>query len=235
MQAMVAAIVTADVSTMPLVKRSGESLTAMVDNKDGKYSLEQQRDATEKLNAREYAAFGHLAGSGSSWGMRDFLKAYVKYVENLSPEDQQSDRYRGSLGPVKAQISEFDSYIRNNNIPDTRKGGGSKEKIPDSPIVEMLKSAEESLAKHAAKRTKELNEEKTSEATPVNVTLSTAALEILKASAPNHQASNADTQAKQTLADITTSGTGKVGEKDRNASGLSKLLKGFENLRKFAN
>ena len=53
------------------------------------------------------------------------------------------------MGPVKAQIQEFDAYIRNNNIPDTRKGGG-KEKIPDSPFVAMLKKAEEALAKHAA-------------------------------------------------------------------------------------
>jgi hypothetical protein len=178
---MVSAVMTIAPPT-PSVKRVSESLTGMVDNKDGRYTLEQQRDATERLNAQEYTAFGHLSGSGSSWGMRDFLKAYVKYVEHLSPEDQQSDRYRGSLGPVKAQIQEFDSYIRNNNIPDTRKGGGGKEKIPDSPIVIMLKNAQEALVKHAEEKARGDEEKKKSESTPVNVTLSTAALEILKAS-----------------------------------------------------
>jgi hypothetical protein len=115
--------------------------------------------------------------------MRDFLKAYAKYVENLSPEEQQSDRYRGSLAPVKAQIQEFDAYIRNNSIPDTRKGGGSKEKIPDSPIVEMLKKGSEALAKHAAERALKLDGEKTADSSSVNVTLSSAALEILNESA----------------------------------------------------
>jgi hypothetical protein len=179
---MVSAI-TAAAPAMSPVKRSTDSLTAMSDNKDGRYTMEQQREAGEKLNAQEYAAFGHLSGSGSSWGMRDFLKAYVKYVENLSPEDQQGDRYRGTLAPTKAMISQFDSYIRNNNIPDIRKGSGGKEKIPDSPIVEMLKKAEEALAKHAAEKARGDEEREKSGSTPVNVTLSTAAVEILKASA----------------------------------------------------
>jgi len=78
MLTMVSAVTTAAAPAMSLVKRSSDSLTAMSDNKDDRYTMDQQREAGEKLNAQEYAAFGHLAGSGSSWGMRDFLKAYVK-------------------------------------------------------------------------------------------------------------------------------------------------------------
>jgi hypothetical protein len=106
----------------------------------------------------------------------------------LSPEEQQSDRYRGSLAPVKAQIQEFDAYIRNNNIPDTRKGGGSKEKTSDSPIVEMLKKGSEALAKHAAERALKLDGEKTTDSSTVNVTLSSAALEILNGSDTRNEA-----------------------------------------------
>ena len=229
---MVSAVTTAATTPMPSVKHSSEGLTAMVDNKDGRYTLEQQRDATEKLNTQEYAAFGHLSGSGSSWGMRDFLKAYVKYVEKLSPEDQQSDRYRGSLGPAKAQIQQFDAYIRNNNIPDTRKGGGTAEKIPDSPIVEMLKKGEEALAKHAAKKAGDGAEQKASEATPVNVTLSTAALEILKASATQNQAAEGDAQGKRTLANLTDASAGSARSEERQSSGILQLFKGFDKLRK---
>jgi hypothetical protein len=47
---MVSAVTTAATTPMPSVKHSSEGLTAMVDNKDGRYTLEQQRDATEKLN-----------------------------------------------------------------------------------------------------------------------------------------------------------------------------------------
>jgi hypothetical protein len=168
-----------------------ENLAGVLDNKEGKYTEEQQQEACKKLNAREYAAFGHLGGSGSSWGMRDQMKAYVKYVESLSPEEQQSDSYRGTLGSVKSMISQFDAYIRDNNIPDTRKGGGGDAaKIPDSPIVKMLKESSEALAKTVESRTKAREDAKTAAAasTPVNVTLSTAALEILQASGSKDRA-----------------------------------------------
>jgi hypothetical protein len=212
-----------------------ENLAGVLDNKEGKYTEEQQQEACKKLNAREYAAFGHLGGSGSSWGMRDQMKAYVKYVESLSPEEQQSDSYRGTLGSVKSMISQFDAYIRDNNIPDTRKGGGGKEKIPDSPIVEMLKTAEEALEKRAAKRAKAREAEKTADSTSVNVTLSTAALEILKASATGDKAVDTDGKAgpapiKAALPDASAAG---VGDEDKQTSGIVKLFnKGIDRLRK---
>jgi hypothetical protein len=229
---MVSAVTTAAAPSIPLVKRSSDSLTAMSDNKDGRYTMDQQREAGEKLNAREYAAFGHLAGSGSSWGIRDTLKAYVKYVEGLPPEEQQSDRYRGTMAPTKAMISQFDAYIQNNHIPDTRKGGGKNEKIPDSPIVEMLKKGEEALAKHAAKKTKDGEEQNASDSNPVNVTLSTAALEILKASAAKDDASGANGQGKRALSGLADAGAGGVLSDERQGSGISKLFKGFDKLRK---
>jgi hypothetical protein len=181
---MISAVATVSSNPKLSGSRPSEGLGAIADNKDGRYSAEQQSDAFEKLNVQEYAAFGHLSGSGSSWGMRDQMKAYVKYVEGLSPEDQQSDRYRGTLGSVKSMISQFDAYIRDNNIPDIRKGGGGDAaKIPDSPIVKMLKESAEALAKTVDDRTKAREDAKTaaSASTPVNVTLSTAALEILQA------------------------------------------------------
>ena len=62
----------------------------------GKYTDKQIADATNKLNAREYAAFGHFAGNATPQGVAKLAEAYVNYMNQMSPEEQNGARYKGT-------------------------------------------------------------------------------------------------------------------------------------------
>lgn len=51
-----------------------------------------RRVLDDKLNAREHAAYFHLAGDTGL----NMMKAYIEYYDSLSPEEQNSARYRGT-------------------------------------------------------------------------------------------------------------------------------------------
>ena len=62
----------------------------------GKYSEKEIFDAQTKLNQQEFMAFGHLAGDASTQGIIKLSEAYLKYINSLSPEAQQTGRYAGT-------------------------------------------------------------------------------------------------------------------------------------------
>ena len=62
---------------------------------------------------QEYAAFGHFGDDASSQGIKQFTEALPNYLNQLSPEEQNSIRYKGTrkcdgalLAGVNAQIAE---------------------------------------------------------------------------------------------------------------------------------
>jgi len=86
---MVNALNSAQVTSAP-VSNNGprylENLSKISDSCDpnnknfGKYTDKQIADATNKLNAREYSAFGHFAGDASSQGIKKLAEAYINYM-----------------------------------------------------------------------------------------------------------------------------------------------------------
>lgn len=59
---------------------------------DPKATLEAQNAANEAMQAREQAAFGDAVTTGAL----EYARAYIEYYDSLSPEEQNSDRYRGT-------------------------------------------------------------------------------------------------------------------------------------------
>jgi hypothetical protein len=93
-------------------EKYAENLCAVQENKDGKFTQDQALGANKRQNDREYKAFGYLAGDASADGIVKFAQAYLDFYKRLSPEEQLSDRYRGTdistgalLAEAKAQLA----------------------------------------------------------------------------------------------------------------------------------
>src|SRR5664279_234768 len=109
---MVNSINSAQVTSTPVANNRTqypEDLAVIADSIDsrstsyGKYTDQQVNDASQQLNAREYMAFGHFGNDASSQGIKIFAEAYIKYINTLSPEEQNSVRYKGtkeSMGTI---------------------------------------------------------------------------------------------------------------------------------------
>jgi hypothetical protein len=78
----------------------------------GKFSDKQVSDSWDRVAAREKAAFGYFGNDASSKGLKKFGEAYVSYINGLSPEEQNSVRYKGTkesmigfLGQIEGEIA----------------------------------------------------------------------------------------------------------------------------------
>src|SRR5471032_2215635 len=73
------------------------NLSAIADNTDGTYNGRQIEVATGQRVAREFTAYGYLAGQANATGdTTPYLKAYITFYDSLSPAEQQSPRYAGT-------------------------------------------------------------------------------------------------------------------------------------------
>jgi hypothetical protein len=95
------------------------ALSTIIDDKTGKYTQTQQSEADTQLQAREYNAFGKYAGSDSQAGNKQFVVAYISYVQNLPPDEQNSQRYAGTLQSAQNLLSEI------NNTPNSSASSSS--------------------------------------------------------------------------------------------------------------
>lgn len=86
-----------------------------------KYSARQINEALSKINARELAAFGNLAAGGNPQAIRRYAEAFVRYYNKLSPEEQNSARYKGTREKATALIEEANALI-----DEAKSGSGSK-------------------------------------------------------------------------------------------------------------
>ena len=113
-----------------------ENLAVIADSADsrstsyGKYTDQQIADATNKLNAREYSAFGYFGNDASSQGIAKYAAAYVNYINSLSPEEQNSVRYKGTKESMTALLAAANADIAANP--------GKKPAQPSSLIEMML-------------------------------------------------------------------------------------------------
>ena len=116
-----------------------ENLAVIADSADsrstsyGKYTDQQIADATNKLNARAYAAFGYFGNDASSQGIAKYAAAYVNYIKSLSPEEQNSVRYQGTKESMTALLAEA-----NAQIAEEKAHPGKKPAQPTSLLMMML-------------------------------------------------------------------------------------------------
>jgi hypothetical protein len=95
-----------------------ENLSKIADSADersisfGKYDTNQILEASKKLNQREQAAFGYLGHDASTAGIMRFAKAYISYVNSLSPEEQNGVRYRGTKENMSTLLAEAQTQLQ---------------------------------------------------------------------------------------------------------------------------
>ena len=126
-----------------------ENLSEIADSVDprskshGKYTDKEIADATNKLNAREYAAFGHFAGDASAQGIKKLSEAYLNYLNQLSPEEQNSIRYKGTKEGAMALLAGV-----NAQIAEGKTNPGKKADQPTSLLIMMLDEMTQHLKKN---------------------------------------------------------------------------------------
>jgi len=98
----------------------------------GKYTDKQMNDAFNKINAREYAAFGHLAGDASLPGIKKLAEAYINYINQLSPEEQNSGRYKGTKESMTALLAGANAMIAE------EKANPGKTPVKPTSLLEMM-------------------------------------------------------------------------------------------------
>nr|WP_314863984.1 hypothetical protein [uncultured Undibacterium sp.] len=109
-------------------KQYPENLSKIADSADersssyGKYSNQQILAVSEKLNQREQAAFGYLGHDASTAGIIRYAKAYISYIDSLSPEEQNGVRYQGTKDNMSTLLNQanaqFSSEINKPNGAD---------------------------------------------------------------------------------------------------------------------
>jgi hypothetical protein len=105
----------------------------------GKYTDKQIADATNKLNAREYAAFGHFAGDATPQGIAKLAEAYVNYMNQMSPEEQNGARYKGTKEGAIALLAGAKAMIADEKANPGKKTEKAKTLI-EMMLDEMLKN-----------------------------------------------------------------------------------------------
>jgi len=88
------------------------NLTAIIDSKTA--TVREQQVATGQRIAREFQAYGYLSARANVSGdPRAYLKAYLTYYDSLSPEEQQTARYRGTREGALKGLADTASLAQN--------------------------------------------------------------------------------------------------------------------------
>ena len=106
----------------------------------GKYSEKEIFDAQSKLNQQEFMAFGHLAGDASTQGIIKLSEAYLKYINGLSPEAQQTGRYAGTKESVTNLLIQAKAKLATESTAPTKKANE-----PTSFIMMMLEAMSKNI------------------------------------------------------------------------------------------
>ena len=106
----------------------------------GKYSEKEISDAQTTLNQLEFMAFGYLAGDASTEGIIKLSEAYLKYINSLSPEAQQTGRYAGTKESATNLLTQAKAKL----AAETANGTDKKQE-PTSFILMMLEAMSKNL------------------------------------------------------------------------------------------
>lgn len=81
--------------------------------RESPYSQRELSAASDEVNRREYMAFGHLAGDATWGGIAKFAKAYIAYVKQLTPEEQATQGYRGTIESTTELLKVAEAHLQN--------------------------------------------------------------------------------------------------------------------------
>jgi hypothetical protein len=126
------------------------ALSDITDDQSGKFTAAQQGQADDTLLAREKAAYGQYEGTNTQAGNKQFVVAYIAYVKSLPPDEQNSQRYRGTQASAQALLDEINAQP--STPASTDKSGVSN--LPSA--ITILQSGETALQK-ALKSSKSSN------------------------------------------------------------------------------
>jgi hypothetical protein len=136
----------------PIKPAYPENLSEIADSADtrsksyGKYSGQQMLEASKKLNAREYAAYGHLSNDATSAGIAKYAQAYVKYINQLSPEEQNGVRYKGTKESVSGLLAQAQAAAAAESASPAKKADK-----PSSLLLQLLTEMERNQQKSGSR------------------------------------------------------------------------------------
>lgn len=84
-----------------------------LEQKEQPYSQRELSAASKEVNRREYMAFGRLAGDATWGGIAKFAKAYIAYVKQLTPEEQATQRYAGTVESISVILKAAEAHLQN--------------------------------------------------------------------------------------------------------------------------
>jgi hypothetical protein len=73
-------------------------------------------------------AFGRLAGDATWGGLAKFAKAYIAYVKQLTPEEQSTQRYAGSVESASELLKAAEAHLQ----------GGDATQAASQPVKDAL-------------------------------------------------------------------------------------------------
>jgi hypothetical protein len=99
----------------------------------GKFSDQQVKEASDRVNAKEFSAFISIGNDATLPGIKKYAEAYIKYIDQLSPEDQNSVRYKGTKESMTGVLAQADALMGSE-----KSTSGKKPKEAMSDIVKMF-------------------------------------------------------------------------------------------------
>lgn len=107
-----------------------EDLASRLDNETD-LTTEQRSELANKISQREHEAFGKYAKQ-SPPDLEKYYENYVEYLDSLSPEERNSDRYKGQRALA---IPLYETEAKNN-------GNTPKDFDKDDPILTLFEALE---------------------------------------------------------------------------------------------
>lgn len=120
-----------------------ENLSVIADNKDGKYTDAQVKEAFNKREARHMEFLRYaigFGGDGSLQGMKNTTAAYINYINKLSPEEQNSSIYKGTKEAAVGLLAQIEGAL-------TGERANIKKKPEDAedPLIKLLRTGQKEM------------------------------------------------------------------------------------------
>jgi hypothetical protein len=116
------------------------ALSDIFDDQSGRFTQAQQSQANQTLQAREKAAYGQYVGTNTQAGNKQFVVAYINYVKSLPPDEQNSQRYRGTLTSAENLLNEI-----NTGRTGAPTGTTQSDSSQESPVLRILRGNKTAL------------------------------------------------------------------------------------------
>jgi thiamine kinase-like enzyme len=136
------------------------ALSAIYDNSNGQFTTAQQAEANKVQSAAEYNAFGKYAGSDSQAGNKQFVVAYISYVQSLPSYEQNSQRYAGTLQSAQNLLNEINN-TPNSSASSSSTSTSSTDGTNEPGVLRILRTLNKAL--------KDEKSRKSSQSAPVDI------------------------------------------------------------------